>query len=155
MARDKFLHIWKNKISESIENTPKLRTYNEFKDSWDVEKYLTIDLSRNDRSSIAQLRLGILPLRIETGRFVRETIEQRICIFCTENVIETEYHFIWKCDKYDNIRNVLIQRVKETNFLEMSDIEKTKICMSKYPRQLADYIVKSFNLRKETLMEYV
>ena len=48
---------------------PKLGTYILFKSEYCTENYLKLYLSRSHRSLLAQLRTGILPLRIETGRY--------------------------------------------------------------------------------------
>ena len=57
------------------------------------EAYLTNYLPRQQRSLLAQIRLGILPLSIETGRFQNKKVEQRLCPLCSK-CVETELHFI-------------------------------------------------------------
>ena len=54
---------WEN----NIQSFKKLRTFVTFKKSCKEEKYLLLNLSRKERSLFAQLRLGVLPLRLETG----------------------------------------------------------------------------------------
>ena len=56
---------WRNKC----EITPKLRTYVTFKNLLRKEEYVSCNLSRLERSYLAQIRLGILPINIEVGRF--------------------------------------------------------------------------------------
>ena len=46
-----------------------LRTYINFKDSFNTEIYVKQTISKSRRSFLAQLRLGIMPLEIETGRY--------------------------------------------------------------------------------------
>jgi len=47
---------------------PKLRTYLQIKDVYETELYvLKANLTRNQRSLVAQLRTGIFPLALETG----------------------------------------------------------------------------------------
>ena len=70
--------------SDSVQNVSKLRTYRTFKTTFSQEKYLTINLSKVERSHLAQLRFGILPLRIETGRYIGERPEDRLCRLCDE-----------------------------------------------------------------------
>ena len=53
----------------SVASKPKLRTYILFKETFTTEKYVQVPISRRQRSLIAQLRLGILQLKIETGRY--------------------------------------------------------------------------------------
>ena len=56
-----------------------------------------------------QSRTGILPLEIETGRYVpildnkkmntnrQRTANERLCKLCRINAIENEYHFLCVC----------------------------------------------------------
>ena len=43
---------------------------------------------KNERSALAQLSCGIIPLRIETGRCNDESIENRICTCCCSSDVE-------------------------------------------------------------------
>ena len=60
---------WKEQVSKSA----KFRTYNTIKSTYGCEKYLQVSLTRSQRSLLAQYRCGILPLKIETGRFANPT----------------------------------------------------------------------------------
>ena len=66
-----------------------------------------MNLNRNERSVMAQFRCGVLPLRIETGRFVGEQVRDtcRLCRFCDLNLIEDEKHFLLVCPSYVNLRD--------------------------------------------------
>lgn len=66
---------WKNETM----NKPKLRSYVEFKDNYETEPYVLGLMSRGNRSFLAQLRCGILPLELETGRWYNIAIENRKC----------------------------------------------------------------------------
>ena len=63
---------------EKVQIKPKLRTYIQFKTSFEPAKYVTLNLSRSERCFMAQIRLGILPLHIETGRFTHKPINERL-----------------------------------------------------------------------------
>ena len=65
----KLLEMFTNNFTDSLPLKPKLRNYALFKFSFEPEPYVCAYLSRNKRSIFAQSRMGILPLRIETGRF--------------------------------------------------------------------------------------
>jgi hypothetical protein len=79
---------WENEIK----GYSKLRTYVTFKNECKPEKYLSMGLTRRQRSLYAQCRLGVLPLRLETGRFRGEKEENRICVLCNSGDIENEMH---------------------------------------------------------------
>ena len=64
-----------------VQNKPKLRTDIQFKSEIDTEEYVLSFLPKGCRSVIAKLRCGILPLRIETGRYDGVALENRSCEF--------------------------------------------------------------------------
>ncbi len=134
-----YAEIWKNEIVKF----PKLRSYILFKDEFCTEDYVKMDLTRRERSLLCQTRLGILPLRIETGRYVNEQIEDRICLVCNKNEIENENHFIFECDTYEENR----AKFKEKN-VNVSSIEDLKECNI---RSLAKFINLSFEIRKQKI----
>ncbi len=74
---------------------PKLRTYIKHKEQLDPEKYVTCHLSKKERSYLAQLRLGILPIKLETGHFENIKVEERLCELCDARVVEDEQHFLF------------------------------------------------------------
>ena len=92
---------------------PKLRTYSTFKENYDTEPYVYKVYNRSHRSLLSQFRCGILPIKIETGRYTQIPIEYRLCILCEENVIEDENHFLFECNFYKTIRNTYFQRFRE------------------------------------------
>lgn len=88
----------------ACEQKPKLRSYVRFKHEYKMEKYISFNFTKYERSLCAQFRSGILPLRIEVGRYRQEPLEERVCDFCTRNDIEDEEHFIFDCPLYDEER---------------------------------------------------
>ena len=42
-----------------------------------MDKYVRCYLSKKERSFMAQLRLGFIPLKVETGRFERISLQDR------------------------------------------------------------------------------
>ena len=64
-----------------------------------------LNLSSSERSVFAQIRFGILPLHVETGRFVNKKLEERTCEICHSDVIEDECHFLFNCSVYETPRN--------------------------------------------------
>ena len=55
---------------------------------------MKLNLNRSERSILAQFRCGVLPLQIETGRFVGEKPEERLCTFCDRRVPEDKHIFV-------------------------------------------------------------
>ena len=87
--------------------------------------YVQHRFHRKKRSLLAQFRLGILPLHIETGRYTNTPIDQRICKICDLGEIENEYHFIMTCPEYESAR------------MELFEIARTKIV--NMPRNMLNY----------------
>ncbi len=80
-----------------------------------------------ERSLIAQLRLGILPIHIETGRFRGTRLDDLICQLCDTQEVEVEIHFVCKCNLYTDLRKTMYRPVehKHTDFICM--ITKTNL----------------------------
>ncbi len=87
-------NIWKDKWNFFLPNKPKLKTYISFKEQYCTEDYVKLCIPRKERSMLAQIRFGILPLHIETGRFRGTALEERTCQICNSQSIEDEFHFI-------------------------------------------------------------
>jgi hypothetical protein len=84
---------------------PKLRTYCQFKTSFECENYIHV-LNRTQRSSFSKLRVSAHNLMIEAGRHSTPKLspENRICSHCNLNEVEDEYHFIMRCKVYDSLK---------------------------------------------------
>ena len=96
--------------TDNVNSKPKLRTYKLFKTKSLLEKYVKINLSVRERSLLAQLRMGILPLAIELGRYRGIPADERMCFYCN-NVVENEYHFVFDCHMYAQSRDTLMNYV--------------------------------------------
>ena len=104
-VKHKTASLYSTNWSNNVTTVPKLRLYVTFKTEVKTEKYLLLNLSRKERSLMARLCCGILPLRIETGRCVGESPDERLCKLCNGPDIEDEKHFLleiifsipWSC----------------------------------------------------------
>ena len=56
---------------------------------------------------MAQIRCGILPIRLETGRFCRLPVDNRLCELCNLGKVEDEFHFMMECSLYQGERERL------------------------------------------------
>lgn len=146
---------------ESVLSKPKLRTYKEFKFDFCVERYVLNNIPKYKRSIFAQFRCGILPLHIETGRFVnikdansgnfrKMLINERICTLCNSGQTEDETHFVFYCTVYDYERNLLFDNCTRDNhtFHDMNQNAQLKYCMQNCWKYMLDYIINAWNERK-------
>ena len=69
-----------------------------------------MDIDKYERSLYTQLRLGILPLEIEIGRYKGIELNNRICQLCNLNKIESEIHFVTECTAYLDERRILYNK---------------------------------------------
>lgn len=90
-----------------------LTLYKNVKINFGYESYLDIILSRKLRIAFTKLRLSAHNLRIETGRYGRNRIDQneRLCLLCNTNNVEDEFHFMFKCEVYSTLRKKYIKRL--------------------------------------------
>jgi len=122
LITDMYISQWRIRISSvhgssSSENN-KLRTYQLFKTNFNLENYL-ICLKQNSRKLMCKLRVGILDLMIEIGRYHKPhkiPLSERVCNFCKDNQIEDEFHFLMSCSKFLEIRTNFFHSIEEINF---------------------------------------
>ena len=115
--------------------------------------YVIKNISRRKRSLLCQLRIGILPLRIETGRFRNLPVEERVCEICGNGDIEDEKHFVCGCQEYHDLRNVLYSKAadKQIEFPNMDTNEKFNYLVSDMWRDVATFINDAWCRRSNIL----
>ncbi len=111
----------------------KLRTYCTFKQSFSTEPYLKL-LNKLHRNALAKFRCGVTPICIETGRYEQLALNDRKCILCQADSIESEEHVILKCDAYADIRDDLFPRIRTIypHFNNLSDSNKLSFILSSH-----------------------
>ena len=136
--------------SKDILTKSKLRNYVKFNQDIEPSGYLKISLSRFQRSLMAKLRSGILPLALETGRYYRIPIENRFCKLCQNENIEDEIHFLCCCKHFYHERLLFFTKLAETgkNIFEMSDNEKFVYIMQLNCKELPIFVETIWNKRK-------
>ncbi len=128
-----------------IPTKPKLCTYVKFKENIETESYIKYCMLRRRRSLLAQLRLGILPLHLKTGRFRNnKKVEDRICLICNLQYVENEEHFICVCTTYSQLRNNLYLTVENAAFHGLSNENKLVHLVKHKWKELSIFIEKAF-----------
>ena len=121
-------------------------------------------LNKSERSLLAQMRCGILPIRIETGRFsnIRDPVthrfrkmnaNERICQLCNSALVEDEIHFVCICPLYEDIRSDLYHNVsmKSENFQMLDDVNKFVYLLKNECKLLVKFLSTAWNIRKSNL----
>ena len=131
-----------------------VRSYVLFKSEMCLEPYVYKVINRSHRSILAQLRCGILPLKIETGRFTNVPVEFCLCLFCSDNCVENEDHFSFHCELYQEIRESFFVKIskKLPLFNTLAFGEKFKSLMEEdLIKETSEYIYKIFNIRRSKI----
>ena len=130
---------WENKF-KSIDSS-RLKFYKKIKIDFTPADY--IDLPFYQRKIIAKLRCSSHCLEIEKGRHKNTEDKDRICNMCTDGAIEDEDHFLLKCKSYEQLRRKYhIIAEKAIDIMNNPD-----------QKNLAHYLLKAFELRRDTLDE--
>ena len=95
-----------------VNSKSKLSLYKIVKIKYGVENYVRYNLNKSKWSLVCQLRLVVLPLQLEFGRFSRINRCDRICKLCNHTV-ETELHFLFECEELNDVRIKLYHKNPE------------------------------------------
>ena len=158
----KDIAMFRNQCTKS----PKLRTYNSLFSPFDgqclTENFTRLCLPFIVRKRLSQLRLGALPLRVETDRYQRVKIDasERFCKQpkCTNNdvsaavktfEVENEFHFLLKCKQYDQLRIVLFSRLSCPEFDQLNDQNKFCYMLTRtsVARIVGQFLIDAFDNR--------
>ena len=89
---------------------------------------------------ITKLKIGIMPLALEMGRFTDVPLEYRTCRVCDDSLLEDEYHFLLYCD------NPELVEIRTRFFYEYKWLEEVEDPTDKV--ELVRLWLQSQNLRK-------
>ena len=92
---------------------PKLRTYCKLKKDLKLEPYLEV-YHRGGIPELVKIRGGTNRLKIEQGRYLKQSVELRVCGCCSTKSVEDEYHFMLDCPMYEDLREVMWTRLEQT-----------------------------------------
>ena len=95
---------------------------------------------------LSKVRLGILPIRLETARYLRPALleNERLC-YCQSGETEYEHHVLFSCHEYGNLRAAWLKKLsKPDNFLTLPQSEKFKLVLNKPEnvRHTAQFVIK-------------
>ena len=125
-AKEKLISEYVVRWKTELDNKPKLYLLQQYKTEFAIETYCKFNLKRSQRSLIAKLRLGILPIYIETGRYNRIERELRVCLVCNNGRVEDEFHVIFYCQAHKEARDILTNEALnvEPRYHTYNDIQK-------------------------------
>ena len=111
----------------------KLSMYVIAKDFAEIGTLVKSNLPRNERSLLARLLCGILPLELEKGRWKRTGREIRYCKTCDDKKVETEFHFVFQCSALSEVRETKLDPLLKENpeVKSYTEAEKLKWLITK------------------------
>ena len=160
VTRDQHMH------RKECLKSDKLRTYNTLFDPFvpheSVIAYTRQCLPFILRKRLSQLRLGCLPIRIESDRYTRPIVHRDLryclqpkCKNVANNLddnlkdVENEFHFLIVCSQYDDLRSVLYSKIESPTFATMTDQYKFVYLLTtqSVSKIVAQFIVDAFDDR--------
>ena len=154
VAKSNLHNKWKISWQNNIKTISKLKNYCNFKTDYEAEAFVYKIHNRKERSLLSQFRCGILPIRIETGRYTQVPPELRLCLLCDGDHIENESHFFFECELYKDYRDSFFTQMNYhyPNFSSLNQVQMLKLCMkSDVIRYTAKFINNCFTKRQEIL----
>ena len=133
-----YIDHWTTELSKS--DSSRLNFYKDIKGVFKMEKYLHLPMEQ--RRAISKIRCSDHHLEIEKGRHKNIPRSERKCRLCSLGEIETEQHFLLKCDAYNTLR-------KKYETLELTSI--AKLFNEVDGETLGNYLVEAFTFRKNYL----
>ena len=143
ILQDKFIKFFKDKLSNHISSdvkrninevetdfdnsgargSNKLRTYNLFKQKFFMEAYFLMITNKESGRKLSKLRCGNHDLAIETRRYKKQEVEERLC-FKNCNKVEDELHCLMECELFTIVREKFFKDLLEIDINLKSDDKK-------------------------------
>jgi hypothetical protein len=101
-----YMQSWYSKIN----NSSRLQSYCMMKNRFEFEPYLDFIKEDKFRTALTRFKVSSHQLAIETGRYNNIERNERKCLNCNMNVVESEYHFILVCPKFIEIRKQYLKK---------------------------------------------
>lgn len=147
--KDNFIQNWNARINESS----RALFYRSIS-SFEYQSYLDFITVKKFRVALTRLRVSSHRLEVETGRWhkpVSTPFDNRKCQFC--NVLEDEFHFMFICPVYTDLRENYICRYNRTRPSMSKLVSLFQSDRKTYIRNLGIFIFRAFEERKEIISQ--
>ena len=138
--------------SSQVCNMSKLGLYCKYKEDKQEELYLSLPIPRRLRRDLARFRTASHNLEVEMGRHNNVSFEDRLCKLCGRSnifTVEDEFHVVFHCEAYNDIRHVYIDKEILNCANEYSFISLMKTDNSDDIVNFANFISCLFKIRKQ------
>ena len=144
-----------NYINPQSESGGRLSIYRTIKNTPNTESYVINTRSVGGRRVLAGLRMGCLPLAVETGRYCNTPYQDRVCRLCDRGEVEDQPHFLCICPAFQNLRHHLFNHCNSlsSNFYQLSLEEKVKFILCNYDTQIVNLLTTLYSHRQSLLFK--
>jgi hypothetical protein len=104
IIKQRILDVFKQSWYTAINNSNRLSHYCLFKQEFEIEEYLQLNMDTKYKAILTKFRLYTNNLAIETRRYNNTDRQQRYCTQCNMNMLEDPYHLLLVCPKYRQLR---------------------------------------------------
>ena len=144
---------WRNNINHinpESKSGGRLHIYRNIKNTLATERYILIANSVGGRRVMASLRMGCLPLAVETGRYSNIPYEERVCRLCDRGDVEDQSHFLCICPAFKDLRLQLFNHCNSIShsFYQLSLRNKVKFILSDYDIYIVKLLTKFYSHRQ-------
>ena len=129
---------------EKVNSQGKLSNFSVLNLDMETSPHLLSNVDKYSRSLCSQLRLGCLPIEIETGGYTNVTRVDCICKLCN-NEAEDECHFLFNCQKTQTQHVRLYYKLPE--LLNCTDSSQKMKMLFQNPFIVSKYITDLWNCR--------
>ena len=163
---DKFKSYQNDFLSNECAEKPKLRTFILFKNFSEIPSYIVKPLTFYERRMMAKTRLGCLPIRLETARYLLPRLpeEERYCLVCRNfsnpsnnpilDHVESEIHYLFSCAAYRAERDEWLSKLTlPPDFDLMPTDWKLKVALNDplNVKLTSKFITNAYNIRSKIL----
>ena len=145
---DNFIQGWNAKMSDDVNCT----FYYSFKSIIETEMYLkNHHIKLTLRNVLVKFRLGVSQINAHRYKFSKDD-NLKLCSFCIRHHYEDEYHILFTCPLYENLRNEYLTKIM--SFTNGSVIERYQFSSFMQSNQyvLAKYLFNIF-LQRQYIMK--
>ena len=149
--KNQYFEKWKIDVQASS----KLSFFSSFKNDYECETYLDTINNFEERRHFTRIRLSNHRLAIESGRYTKIPLEDRLCNFCDDRAIESEFHMLYQCSFYKNIRKDFYDKIS-LNYEQIDNLKLTyelfHSTSEKTIQHFSKFIYKCFKSREDKIL---
>ena len=102
--KKKYVSYW----NQTLQDSCKLSFYHSIKNNYSPSAYLDSTRKISMRRTLVKVIIGCHNLRVETGRYDKIPLNERICPLCSGDKIEDKTLLLFACQRYFSMRDIII-----------------------------------------------